>query len=199
MYSNYTPVQIVCEGDSECSYIQQLNRILQRGPYGSAAFTPYSAGTGYFKNVKREFNRIIRTQRNCKVIAWVDRDIYIRNDKKCNDNRIKDKVITFYFSTMNFEDFLMLHQNYELAKKWFDLVNSKDHWKDPLCEQQYLRLFKKFFHNYKKGELPFEIQKEQLTNLFFNTKENFFKKLQYQDNFSKYLESEIYNKNITFK
>jgi hypothetical protein len=74
---------------------------------------------------------------------------------------------------MNFEDFLMLHQDAATAQKWFSVMAAKKHWTNPLTDDQYLSEFRKFFPNYKKGELPFELTKENLNNLFQNSQKYF--------------------------
>lgn len=147
---NNTTVLIVCESESEKAYIQQLNRLLSRGEYGGAAFCPYPVGNGHFKPVRKEYKRVQSSQRNCTLIIWVDRDIYIRNENDCETNRLATKDMCFYFSIMNFEDFLMLHQDAAAAQKWFSAIAAKKHWANPLTDDQYLPEFLKFFPDYKK-------------------------------------------------
>jgi hypothetical protein len=167
--ASYTaPVQIICEGNSEYAYIQELNRLLKRGE--GAAFTAHTAGNGHFKIIRRKYKQVKDNQRHCNLIVWVDRDLYFRNENDCETNRLAAKDMTFYFSIMNFEDFLMLHQDSSRAKEWFEIMDSKKHWIDPLKDAEYMPEFRNFFHDYNKGEFPFELTKENLINLFQNTK-----------------------------
>ena len=73
--------------------------------------------------------------------------------------RKKQGIPDFLFSYMNFEDFLILHENENTVSKWIKL--SGDHFKEPMHSDEYLSRFKLIKPNYKKGELTQPIDKSR--------------------------------------
>ena len=74
---------IVCEGSSEKAYVQALNRILYRGSdaWPLPAFRPELAGQGCYSSVVKTFKAVVGKNKNARPLIWVDRDIYLRNER----------------------------------------------------------------------------------------------------------------------
>ena len=164
-------VYVICEGDSEEAFLQELNKYLKDKEI-KLTFIIFNVGTGYYNQVKAKYNEVKKRNRSQQLIAiWVDKDIYLRNDK---DNLTKYNnrkgVPSFCFTYMNYEDFLTLHNN-EKLDAWTDMCCRKNHFKTPVHSTEYMPLFvEKIFPNYKKGELPFEMNGETLKILFRNNR-----------------------------
>lgn len=172
------PYLLVCEGDSEFAYVQELNRFLaKRG--SSIVFLPRNAGGGGFRSLRR-CCRTAKTRRDGRTFVLADRDIYSRND---NGNGTayeqgKDRMPPFLFQTWNFEDFLMMHFSPELLAAWRSEARRCGHSDTPLHRRDYMPLFCAFClqHNdvlefsapYEKGDMPFELQPGHLERLVAN-------------------------------
>lgn len=167
--SNLYPKIVVCEGRSESAYIQELNRILVRGPYA----TPYVAAipdSGHFLSIKRCFKEQRKKNRKMDVLIWADKDIYLREpkDRREYEQRSPD-IPEFYFSVLNFEDFLVLHLEQDKIEFWEGICREHGHFDKPLTGEQHLALFTEhMFPAYSKGTLPFALTKERLEALFLN-------------------------------
>ena len=181
---NYTgPIIVICEGDSEKAYIQNINRILHyKNSYGGALFKPIPVNTGYFDKVKIKYRTEKKNNQNSTIVIWLDYDIYKRNSKKCMDFYMNRKGIPdFLFSHMNFEDFLILHENEETISKWKKL--SGDHFEEPMQSSEYQNKFKQIMPNYKKGELTPPIDKNRFETMLRNLESGKF----YKNDFGKFL------------
>ena len=160
---------VLCEGSSERAYIQELNRYFNRENY-PFTLVPKSLGGGAYKLVIKRYKLEKKENKRIKFLIWIDKDIYKRNDNRNQDQYLnKPKNIpNFYFSYMNFEDFLSLH-NSEWAKKWREICEERNHFEYPMYEREYLPLWLEHIKPYyKKGELPFPITSEVLNCLFEN-------------------------------
>lgn len=87
LYDKYTgPIIVICEGNSEYAYIQNINRILRHKNFYGALFKPVSVNTGYFNIVKNKYRSEYKNNSKSSIIIWVDFDLYKRNDKDCMDS-----------------------------------------------------------------------------------------------------------------
>lgn len=172
------PYLLICEGDSEFAYVQELNRLLVKCGV-PVVFLPHNAGGGGFGNI-RQVCRKLKTKRNGRTFVVADKDIYFRND---NGNgtayeRGKHRVPPFLFQTWNFEDFLLMHFPPELLATWREEALRSGHSGNPLHRQDYMPLFTEFCsqHNdvleflapYEKGDMPFELHPLHLKRLVAN-------------------------------
>lgn len=120
-----TPI-IVCEGLSERDYLTTLNRLLVRGDY-TAFCKPITAGSGDFSTIRKCLIREKRNNLKTDIYVWVDEDLYFRNSQK-SLTEYKNKtsnIPDFWFSRMNFEDFLSLHYPSEQLKKYEKTLEKK--------------------------------------------------------------------------
>lgn len=183
LYDKYKgPIIVICEGESEYSYIQNINRILHyKSSYG-ALFKPVAVNTGYFNEVKKRYSSEFKNNPKSSIIIWVDFDLYKRNDKDCMKSyKKKQGTPDFLFSYMNFEDFLILHENENTVSKWIKLRG--DHFEEPMHSDEYLSKFKLIKPNYKKGELTPPIDKSRFEMMLNNLESRKF----YRNDFGKFL------------
>lgn len=173
LYKTYI---ILCEGPSERAYLEELNRFL-RDKNIQITFISKIVGCGHYKEISKRYKKEKKQNPTKEIIIWVDRDTYIRNDN--NDRDFFNKSLfkeNFYFSTMNFEDFLVMHLDTKKLSSWEDLCLKNDHFSHPLTEENYIPLFiENIFSKYTKGNIPFEINNENLQNLFCNNNLSRFK------------------------
>lgn len=161
---------IVCEGNSENAYIQELDRFLDSNDY-PFTFVSTPIRNGHYKAVTSKYQDVKKRSPRSNIFIWVDKDTYQRNDNNDGDNYSckPAKFPNFMFSFFNFEDFLVMHMDETIVLEWQDICEKRGHFKNPMHSEQYLPLLKKnIFPNYKKGELPFEITKEHFENLLQN-------------------------------
>lgn len=171
--ANNRMITILCEGDSEYAYIQELNRYLQENEC-KLRFTPRRPpiGTGFFSNVAARLKEEKRKNPRSCIKILLDDDIYVRNGNvRERDNRLKFESCPykdeFLFNTHNFEDFLMLHCDDKTLKQWLATCASTNHANVPMHSAQYEPLVKEIFPGYEKGELPIgPIDQKKLDNLF---------------------------------
>lgn len=169
---------IVCEGDSEFAYVQQLNRYLNEKGLG-VVLIPANAHGGGFKSI-RQFCREKKTQANGRTFVFVDRDIYFRDDDQNGTMYESEKHLLppFQFQTWNFEDFLLLHFSPALIEQWRDVSASNGHANMPKRGKEFLPIFEAFCHDhndelkfllpYEKGDMPFSLTDQHFANLRFN-------------------------------
>ena len=161
---------IVCEGNSENAYIQELNRFLDSGDY-PFTFVPKPIHNGHYKAVTSKYQDVKKKSPRSLILIWVDKDTYQRNDENDGENysRKPSKIPNFMFSVFNFEDFLVMHMDEAIVLKWQDICEKHGHFDMPMHSEQYISLLREnIFPNYKKGELPFEITKDHFENLLRN-------------------------------
>lgn len=169
---------VVCEGPSEWIYLQRLNSFLSSLPFPDGWMDipirfigkPPKAGvgTGKYNAVEKEIRSARKQNRSQEIWAWVDADLYVRNDKACGDNyRNRPKGIPpFDFSIFNFEDFLALHLDEPGFLKWTEVMTTAGHFNSPLHWDDYKVHYAKVMPGYKKADLPVDfITLEALGNL----------------------------------
>ncbi len=161
---------VVCEGKSEKTYIQTLNRFLDDNGYNFTLLAKV-VNTGHCTEVIKKYKDVRKDNPRGDIVIWVDKDIYTRNEQ--NDavryqNKPKN-IPDFFFSIQNFEDFLALHLDEERVQKWHQSCSAHNHLLCPMTENVYLPLVQQhLFPDYSKGELPFEISHKILQTLFKN-------------------------------
>ena len=162
---------VVCEGDSEVAYVNELNRLLYRDPFGfkMLAFRAVCAESGHFDRVKRAVKTEKAANPSSRLLVWADYDVYCRNDL---NNRVKYQnrkgLPDFLFSVMNFEDFLMMHCETPQLKAWTEVCRRHRHFEVPMHAQEYEPLFRDFWPDYQKGDMPFELTRQRLEQMFVN-------------------------------
>jgi len=194
-----TKVIIVCEGKSDFSYLNALQRFIENDlplPAGQIdpplrfvpCPDPYGTGTGYYDKIIQTYRDVVEDFAPDPVEIWVDADIYIRNESLPSDptkhngdeyrNREADIPI-FHFSYHNFEDFVALHCDGAMFAKWKANVLfavSKDtnqtHHDSPLSNAEYAPLFQKVVPRYSKRKMPFEMSIAHLANLRRNLQDS---------------------------
>ena len=193
------PVTIICEGSSENAYLQSLNRILRCTNYSwdVGPFIPRVAHQGYYGSVIAKLKEEQQRNRKSTFHVWVDRDIYIRNTKNSQTNyQQKPKNIpNFFFSTMNFEDFLMLHCEDSLMDKWIAICVQHQHFNTPMTDADYMPLYRLLLPDYKKGELPFDLTKDRVTLMLDRLKRP---KNPFANDFCMFLSTALTNGKIEF-
>lgn len=164
-------VIIVCEGNSEYAYIQELNRYLDDNDY-PFIFAPKIIGCGHYQLATKKYNAVRRENpRTANIQIWVDKDTYIRNDTGDKDNyRNKPaKIPDFLFSHNNFEDFLTMHLQKEQVETWHNICANNNHFANPMHAETYEPLYTQhILSSYKKGEMPFEINDDMIGSLLNN-------------------------------
>lgn len=171
---------IVCEGESEWTYLQRLQGFLD--DQESDAFeTPLNfiapkrgiVKTGSFGKMKSRYNATRMENKNTSIKIWADFDLYHRNDQKCAEHYAAktNGIPEFHFSFHNFEDFFALHFNGAALQEWlhFGGLAGKRHFSTPLHSKDYLPEIKRIFPDYAKGGLPADfVSWDSLKNLKAN-------------------------------
>lgn len=160
-------VLVVCEGASERTYIQELNRFFREEeiPFNMVAFV---CEGGDFTKVVRAYRKVRRLNPNSELLIWVDYDRYARDDRGDYDKyRNKDSDIpNFLFTTMNFEDFLSLHFETQKLAEWIEVCTKRNHFYAPMTASEYMEPFMEIIGtSYHKGDMPFELTTYRLENL----------------------------------
>ncbi len=190
MYLNKTII-IVCEGPSEESYIQELNRLFREENI-NLNFVPKVSGGGTYKNVENRYKKEKKKNPKNRIIIWQDKDTYIRNEQN-NDINYKNKpkgIPDFLFNINNFEDMLVLHLDDSIIKIWENECIKQNHFNIPMTKTVYEPLFKeKIIPNYKKGDFP--IENFNLDILKVALKNNKSNKIKFRSLFLDFLENEF--------
>ena len=185
------PYLIICEGDSEFAYIQELNRFLNEQGL-SIVFVAHNAGGGGFKNL-RQVCRTLKTRRNGRTFIMADKDIYYRNDNGNGSmyEKERDTVPPFLFQTWNFEDFLLMHFPVAVISAWRDETEHCGHRMQPFHSDDYMSIFSafcdgnktalNFIFPYEKGDIPFTLTKQHIDKLFENNTQNSFPHSEFAD------------------
>jgi hypothetical protein len=158
---------IVCEGESEWTYLKRLQAFLDDQELPAEAFeTPLRfispehamAKNGSYRKLVSTFKKKRTENRGLSIQVWADFDLFHRNDQKCATHYAAkhDGIPDFLFSFHNFEDFYALHFEGETLAKWlkFGSPSGKRHFTGPLHSEAYLREIAGIFANYKKNDLP---------------------------------------------
>ena len=191
--ANNEMIILLCEGESECAYIQELNRYLRENEY-NFKFIPKLIGSGFYTEVHKKHKEERKNNPRTPIKVFLDDDIYVRNEgKREQDNssmytksEYKDE---FMFNTHNFEDFLMLHYDDDTLNLWLTKCFDTNHRDTPMHSEQYMPLVKEMFPDYEKGELLFSpIDQEKLDNLFRHNEDS---SIFIKSTFATYLKSQL--------
>lgn len=159
---------IVCEGESECAYLQRLQGFLDQRPLAEGTFEPplqfivperVIVKNGAFGKMKSRYNKTRRENKKAPSIQiWADFDLYHRNDLRCAEHYAAKTagIPDFHFSFHNFEDFFALHSDGQQLAEWLQFGGAAGlrHFTTPLHSDGYLREIKRIFPGYAKGGLP---------------------------------------------
>lgn len=173
---------IVCEGESEHTYLLRLQSFLDRQelpqdtyetPIRFISPTRSISKTGSFGKIVQTFRTTRKENRKRTISVWADFDLYCRNDNGCADS-YKSKLAGipgFYFSFHNFEDFYSLHFDGAQLAGWLRLGSNmgRNHFTTPLHSDDYLPEIRSIFLGCKKNDLPSDfVSWESLRNLKAN-------------------------------
>ncbi len=172
---------VVNEGVSERVYLQLLRSFLtKRMPlrddfYVRLDLVPRMArgggqGGGAFSLIRRKYLACRKTDRRTPIVIWVDADIYVRGanlleERNARSYANRGALPAFYFSVMNFEDFLALHFDDDVFERWYAVMKEAGHFEAPLVAKTYKPLFAPLWADqvnrmgvrrgtYAKGTLP---------------------------------------------
>ena len=178
------PYLLICEGDSEFAYVQELNRFLNEQGL-PIVFVAHNAGGGGFKNL-RQVCRTLKTRKNGRTFIMADKDIYHRDD---NGNgtayeREKSHMPPFLFQYWNFEDFLLMHYPEDVLVSWREEAARCGHSVNPLHSKEFLPMFTAFCDSnsatlgfvfpFEKGDMPFALTQAHIQRLFANNTDGSF-------------------------
>jgi len=167
---------IVCEGESEWTYLQRLQSFLNQQEVEGGGFEPplifvaparAIAKTGSFGKIVTTFKKTRRENRTRSVRIWTDFDLYHRDDNNCAAHYAQKPqgIPNFLFSCHNFEDFYALHWDGTALQDWLNFGN-RGHFATPLHADGYLPEIKRIFPGYGKGSLsPDFLTWDRLRNL----------------------------------
>ena len=167
---------IICEGKSESDYLNIVNRYFRENSIDKQIIIKTLTGNTDIKNLKNYIKEFSKSKPDA-IYVWLDKDI-LYNDKQkniitnieiINKNR-KQANIDIKYSYMNFEDFLSMHFEKE-CKDLQNILEKKQHFTKPLNSEEYLKIFKEIFKEYKKGDLQ-KILKEITSNNILMVKTN---------------------------
>ena len=158
---------VVCEGESELTYLQRLQSFLEKEPLPDGTFEPpllfigpESAipKNGCFGRLKCCYNQIRKGNKKASIQVWADFDLYCRNDNHCATSYSSKThgIPDFLFSFHNFEDFIALHWDGDDLNQWlhFGSPNGCNHFAVPCHADGYLPEIQRISPSYRKGELP---------------------------------------------
>lgn len=158
---------IVCEGESEWTYLQRLQAFLDDQEVPAGTFeTPLRfigpehamAETGSFGKLVSAYKKTRSANRGRSIQIWADFDLYHRNQYQCATNYAAKTagIPDFHFSFHNFEDFYALHFDGVALAEWlkFGGPSGRHHFTTPLHSDGYLPEIKRIFPGYKKNDLP---------------------------------------------
>ena len=167
---------IVCEGESEWTYLQRLQSFVDAQPLAAGQFEPplsfiaperVNVKNGSYTQLKRRYNETRAQNKRSSIHVWADFDLYHRNDNKCAELYAAKTggIPDFKFSYHNFEDFFALHHDGEKFLAW-RAFGAKGHFTVPLHAEGYLPEIRQIFTDYGKGELaPNFVNWQSLQNL----------------------------------
>lgn len=162
-------VVVICEGSSENTYLQELNRFFREHRI-PLVFSTKVIGSGVYKAAVNRYRDARRELKNTEIVIWVDQDIYLTSQRKLYENK-PGTIPDFLFSRMNFEDFLALHMDRRTVMRWQAVCEEHGHFSEPLPSALYMPLYKvACFPHYRKGKLPFALNEQALSRLFANQK-----------------------------
>jgi len=167
---------IICEGKSEKSYLTIINRYFRDNNIGKQIIIKTLSGNTDIKNLKTYIKEFSKSKPDA-IYVWLDKDI-LYNDKQKNIitnietiNKKRNKAkIDIKYSYMNFEDFLSMHFDGK-CKELQNKLEIQQHFKKPLNDEEYLKIFKEIFKEYEKGDCQ-KILKEITDNEILILKNN---------------------------
>ena len=211
---------VVSEGASERTYLQALRSFLaNRMPLGDdfqprlnfiPKVTNGGDGGGSFPLVRKAYLACRKSDRRTPIAIWVDVDIYVRNATASERRNAqayakKGSIPDFFFSVMNFEDFLALHFDDDLFEQWYAVFKDAGHFDMPLNGIDYAPLFMPIWSaqvarigtsdmTYSKGDLPVDlVSHETLCNLMRHVSDPrmqaYFRKYTEAQTFAEFLKS----------
>ena len=157
---------IVCEGESEWTYLQRLQAFLNKQELTDDLFeTPLQficpkkviVKTGSYGKLISRFEMMRKENKNTDIEIWTDFDLYHRNTKRCAElySAKPSGIPDFLFSYHNFEDLFALHHAGDTLKSWLDYGRTeRRHFEIPLHSKEYKPEIKRIFPSYAKGDLP---------------------------------------------
>ena len=182
---------VVCEGNSEYAYLQELNRFLRENEIPLRFIGVVSEG-GDFSKVNSCFRNCRKGNKNNPIVVWVDNDIYKRNDRKCGDHYATKPqgIPNFKFNYENFEDFLVMHLPDDRVSTWQTICSNAGHFTNPLHSAQYLPLLSAIFPSYRKGTLPESLGVNNTTLALMSCHNN-DASIKFHSDFAKFMIEEI--------
>jgi len=155
---------IVCEGESEWTYLQRLQSFLDSLPLPLDTFeTPLRfvarkqavVKSGSFGKLKSCHKKERKENKKASIQIWADFDLYHRNDCSCAERYARKAagIPDFLFSYHNFEDFFALHWDGQHIQQWLCFGN-QGHFISPLHSKGYLPEIENIFPTYEKASLP---------------------------------------------
>lgn len=167
---------VVCEGKSEWTYVQSLNRLFRELPTeaGDGAIPlvlvpkppPEGVGNGHHAQLVRALKKAQKDNQRTETVVWADADLYVRQGPDGEQFLADEKFAPFFlFSAFNFEDFLALHGDDETFGRWKETFSSTGHFSTPLHSKEYLPLFQRIVPGYAKGNLDEDVTISHLVNL----------------------------------
>ena len=138
---------VVCEGKSEWTYVQSLNRLFRELPTeaGDGVIPlvlvpkppPEGVGNGHHAQLVRALKKARKDNPRTDTLVWTDADLYVRPGRD-QDRFFADETFAalFRFSTFNFEDFLVLHEDDETFDRWKETFSSFEHFSAPLHSKE---------------------------------------------------------------
>jgi hypothetical protein len=133
-------------------------------------FEAYSCGgnTGA-KKVKKIWNTVQgkRDKKNNEEVWLVlDYDRFKRSENNVSSYKFAGNNL--YFFVMNFEDFLTQHLDGQTLSRWQNICIRQNHFKKPMPNDALMQNIVLIFPEYKKGSIPFDLNKNVLNNLIAN-------------------------------
>ena len=167
---------VVCEGKSEWTYVQSLNRLFRELPTEAGDGVvplvlvpkppPEGVGNGHHAQLVRALKKARKDNQRTEAVVWTDADLYVRPGRD-RDQFLADKTFfsAFRFSAFIFEDFLALHGDDETFVQWKETFSPTGHFSTPLHSKEYLPLFQRIVPGYVKGTLDEDLTIAYLHNL----------------------------------
>ena len=186
-------ILVVCEGNSERAYLQELNRFLRENEIPLHFISAVSEG-GDFCKVNLCYRKCRKNNKKTTIVVWVDDDIYKRNDRKCGDNYATKPqgIPDFMFNMENFEDFIVMHLLDDKVEAWKAICTREGHFTSPMHAINYVPLLLKhsILPGYKKGTFSecLVIDQGSLDNL---RRHNTDSTLPFSSDFAKFMIEEI--------
>ena len=97
---------------------------------------------------------------------------------------------------MNFEDFLMMHCETPQLKAWTEVCRRHRHFEVPMHAREYEPPFRDFWPDYQKGDMPFELTRQRLEQLFVNLE---IPDLPIRNEFGQYVRDELAAGRLKFR